>query len=450
LSDELPQGWVTARISELCDVPKEKGREGVVPYLEIGNVDIASKSYAFTGKPSVKGCRIARKNDVLVSKVRPTRGAITWIREEELQVSSAFTVLRNRGALAEKCLWQFLAWNRCYLNHLGENCTGTMYPTTSDEAVVNFKMPLPPFAEQRRIVAKLETLLGKVGACQQRLRKIPVLLKRFRQSILAAACSGRLTADWREENGLTLEDDWRDAQFSEFVESSFYGPRFSKESYSTKGVPTIRTTDMGFDGSIELKDSPCISLSKKELEKFGLQDGDLVVTRTGATIGKCALYDKSLGPAIPGAYLIRFRFKRDAIVPKFALRFLMSPKGQRLLVAGSTAVAQPNVNATTISQFVVHLPPLAEQQEIVHRVEALFTLADQIEARFTQARAQVDKLTPSLPARGFRGDLVPQDPNDEPASALLERIKRAPSKAGRRGKKKVQPFIKDQPVLSTP
>jgi restriction endonuclease S subunit len=173
LSDELPQGWATARISELCDVPREKGREGVVPYLEIGNVDIASKSYVLTDKPSVKGCRIARKNDVLVSKVRPTRGAITWIREEELQVSSAFTVLRNRGALAEKCLWQFLAWNRCYLNHLGENCTGTMYPTTSDEAVVNFKMPLPPFAEQQKIVAKLEKLLGKVDASQQRLARIP-------------------------------------------------------------------------------------------------------------------------------------------------------------------------------------------------------------------------------------------------------------------------------------
>src|SRR5439155_16439844 len=60
--------------------------------------------------------------------------------------------------------------------------------------------PLPPLAEQRRIVVKLETLLGKVDACQQRLARIPILLKRFRQSVLAAACSGRLTADWREEN----------------------------------------------------------------------------------------------------------------------------------------------------------------------------------------------------------------------------------------------------------
>jgi hypothetical protein len=105
MSDELPQEWATARISELCDVPKEKGREGVIPYLEIGNVDIGSKKYTLTDKPSVKGCRVAKKNDVLVSKVRPTRGAIVSIREDKLEVSSAFTVLRNKGALAEKCLW---------------------------------------------------------------------------------------------------------------------------------------------------------------------------------------------------------------------------------------------------------------------------------------------------------------------------------------------------------
>lgn len=202
MSDELPQGWTTARISELCDVPKEKGREGVVPYLEIGNVNIGSKNYTLTDKPSVKGCRVAKKNDVLVSKVRPTRGAIIQIREDKIQVSSALTVLRNKGALAEKCLWQFLAWNRAYLNYLGENCTDTMYPTTSDEVITDFEMPIAPLAEQRRIVAKLEKLLGQMDACQQRLEKMPTLLKRFRQSILAAACSGRLTADWREEHDL--------------------------------------------------------------------------------------------------------------------------------------------------------------------------------------------------------------------------------------------------------
>jgi type I restriction enzyme S subunit len=195
---------------------------------------------------------------------------------------------------------------------------------------------------------------------------------------------------------------------------------------------------MGFDGSIVLKDAPCVKLSPKELQKYGLQDGDLLVTRTGATIGKGALYWKELGPAIPGAYLIRFRLKRNRIVPKFVLLFFMSPAGQYLLVGGSTAVAQPNVNATTISQFMIPVPPLTEQREIVRRVEALLALADRIETRYQKAKAQVDRLSSSLLEKAFRGELVPTEAalahakgrDYEPASALLERIRAARTVGG--------------------
>jgi type I restriction enzyme S subunit len=205
--------------------------------------------------------------------------------------------------------------------------------------------------------------------------------------------------------------------------SSFYGPRFGAEDYSEEGVPTIRTTDMDFRGGINLADSPRIALSPEQLSRFGLQDGDLLVTRTGATIGKCALYTSAMGPALPSAYLIRFRLNKSLMEPRFALTFFMAPTGQSQLLGGSTAVAQPNVNATAISAFKLQLPSLGEQKEIVRRVEQLFTLADQLEARYAKAQTHVDNLTQSILAKAFRGELVPQDPNDEPATALLARIR---------------------------
>src|SRR3990167_1084980 len=154
----------------------------------------------FTDKLSVRGCQMAKQDDVLISRVRPTRGAIVWIRESELHVSSAFTVLRDCGTLSKKYLWLFLAWNRAYLNHLGDNCTGTMYPTTSEDAITDFDVPIAPLAEQKRIVEKLDAVMARLEACKSRLALIPPLLKRFRQSVLSAACSGKLTADWREQN----------------------------------------------------------------------------------------------------------------------------------------------------------------------------------------------------------------------------------------------------------
>jgi type I restriction enzyme S subunit len=291
--------------------------------------------------------------------------------------------------------------------------------------LADIELPIAPFNEQRRIADKLDSLLARVDVCRDRLNRLPRILEHLRQSVLSAATSGELTEDWREE------DSWEDGRpvnwclktFGELVESSLYGPRFSAKSYSADGVPTIRTTDIDFDGAIVLQDTPRVSVSSQELEKWGLLDGDLLVTRTGSTIGKCAVYHKSLGPAIPSAYLIRFRLNQHDIIPKFVLLFLLSPKGQSLLISSSNAVAQPNVNAKTISQFLVPIPPLSEQREIVRRVEKLFTYVERLEAGYQKALRRVEQLTSSLLSTAFRGELVPQDPNDEPASVLLDRIR---------------------------
>jgi type I restriction enzyme S subunit len=467
MTDELPKGWAVARVSELCEVPKEKGRESVVPYLEIGNVDIASKGYALTDKPSVKGCRIARRNDVLVSKVRPTRGAIIWIREDELQVSSAFTVLRNKGALAEKCLWQFLAWNRRYLNHLGENCTGTMYPTTSDEVVVDFEMPLAPLPEQRRILAKLETLLGKVDASQQRLANIPVLLKRFRQSVLAAACSGRLTADWREENstGETAE-----VLLAKIKEKRLASARTQKEKDQIEEVFDERNLRID-EGDVGLDDIPGTWLScrigaigavcngstpsRKQPKFWGgaipwVSSGEVrnnLISETWERITKAGYEGSSVRLLPRGSVLIAMIgegktrgqtailnieatinqniaavvLDHGLVSSQYLWRwFQLQYEATRERGGGSGPQA---LNCQRVRELPFVLPPLPEQQEIVRRVEGLFALADQLELRLAKARCQVDKLTPSLLARAFAGKLVPQDSKDEPASTLLERIR---------------------------
>jgi len=123
-----------------------------------------------------------------------------------------------------------------------------------------------------------------------------------------------------------------------------------------------------------------------------------------------------MGPALPSAYLIRFRLKQHLALPQFALLFLLSPVGQRLLFDGSTSFAQPNINAQKIRTFRLSLPSLPEQTEIVvRRVDELFVLADRLESRHADTVTRVQKLTPSVLAKAFRGELVPQDPNDEPA-----------------------------------
>jgi len=116
------------------------------------------------------------------------------------------------------------------------------------------------------------------------------------------------------------------------------------------------------------------------------------------------------------------RPRQDLLEATYLMFGLQSPLLQTQIEEKSSATAQANIFLGAIRELVLPLPSIKEQTEIVRRVETLFAFADRLEARYTAARAQVEKLTPSLLAKAFRGELVPQDPNDEPASELLARI----------------------------
>ena len=156
-----------------------------------------------------------------------------------------------------------------------------------------------------------------------------------------------------------------------------------------------------------------------------------MVTITGANVTKSTLVEKPIADAYVSQHVALVRLK-DIRISKFIFRSVIDPThGRKQLLAAAYGQGKPGLNLDNIKDVVVGLPPLAEQQEIVRRVEKLFALADQIEARYAKAAAQVAKLTPSLLAQAFRGALVPQNPHDEPASALLERLRsQSPSKKG--------------------
>ncbi len=173
-------------------------------------------------------------------------------------------------------------------------------------------------------------------------------------------------------------------------------------------------------GEIILKDPPRLNIPKEKLEFFRVRPGDLLVTRSGS-IGVMAVF-KGDYVAIPSAYLIRFRFSSIMAV-EYIFHYLKSPIGQSLLGLSSTAVTQANINAEAIKDLPIPIPPLKEQQEIVQRVQAFFKTIDHVEQQYKQAKAAFDQLDRSILAKAFRGELVEQDPNDEPASVLLERIR---------------------------
>ncbi len=296
-----------------------------------------------------------------------------------------------------------------------------------------FALPvrLAPLAEQTRIAQKLDELLAQVDTLKARIDAIPALLKRFRQSVLAAAVSGRLTEAWRAQSGQPNEiSNCKLETIARFID--YRGKTPTKVE---SGIPLITAKNIR-KGYISRE--PREYIRPEDYDSWmtrGIPNvGDVLIT-TEAPLGNVATIDIHEKFAL-AQRAICLQFTKE-INSKFAAIELQSPQFQEKLLEKATGTTVKGIKASVLKKMDIACPSLAEQTEIVRRVEQLFAFADQLEAKVASAKSRIDHLTQSILAKAFRGELVPQDPNDEPASVLLERIQaqRAATPKAKRGRK---------------
>jgi type I restriction enzyme S subunit len=334
--------------------------------------------------------------------------------------------------------WYLLSQRSAFV----ERGQGGAQPNISQQIVRSHPIRIAPLNEQRRIVAKLEKLLDKVDSCQKRLAKIPILLKRFRQAVLAAACSGRLTADWRGENrnadssiinnaveslpdGNDCPNEWRITNLGTLVKLVTSGSRGWAKYYAKSGAVFIRAQNINSD-VLDLDETAYVQLPERsEGLRTKVQLHDILITITGANVTRSALVQGQIEEAYVNQHVALVRLN-DIRFSKFVFLSVISPvHGRQQLRSSAYGQGKPGLNLDNIRNVVLALPSLSEQQEIVRRVDELFALADQVEARYAKAKQYVDSLKQSILAKAFRGELVSQDQNDEPATVLIERIQEA-------------------------
>lgn len=306
----------------------------------------------------------------------------------------------------------------------------------SQQALREIRIPLPPLAEQVRIAQKLDELLAQVDTLKARIDAIPSLLKRFRRSVLAAAVSGRLTDD---REGSKLPSGWQLVDFSSVISDLRYGTA-QKCDYNGGAVGVLRIPNIG-ENCISRNNLKSSNFPLAEIKKLSLQKGDVLLIRSNGSVelvGKSAVVGPREEGLLFAGYLIRVRPNTEKVIPEYVNFWLKSPAVRQVIeqTARSTSGVN-NINSEEIRSLTFTMPPLHEQTKIVRRVEQLFAFADQLEAKVASAKTRIDHLTQSVLAKAFRGELVPQDPNDEPASTLLERIKaqRAAEPKAKRGRK---------------
>jgi len=314
-----------------------------------------------------------------------------------------------------------------------QRITGSATPHLFQKDIKKLQVLVPPRNEQRRIVAKLETLLSKVDVSQQRLAKIPALLKRFRQSVLAAACSGRLTADWRG-NDESADDGFPPGWEQKTLDSIFTirtggTPSRQIPAYFEKGtIPWVKTSEVQ-NGDIIQTEEFITKRAVRESNAKIFPTGTLLVAMYGEGKTRGQIGRLTFPAATNQACAALINTSLPQTTNKYVLYYLLSQ--YYALRAQSVGGNQPNLNLGIVKDWNVPVPPLPEQEEIVRRVESLFALADRLEARFAEGRKRVDSITQSILAKAFRGELVPAEfelaksegRSFESAEELLERIK---------------------------
>jgi type I restriction enzyme, S subunit len=432
---ELPEGWVQCTIGDLCRLnngrafkPTEWVTNGL-PIVRIQNLNNPDAKFNyfdgdFDERYSLKGGEL-----LFAWSGTPgtSFGAHIWRGGKAVLNQHIFRVDFDSISLDKRFFRYAINQTLDLLIDVAHGGVGLRHVTKG--TFEGTTISLPPYAEQKRIAAKLEVLLGRVDGCRERLEAVGGILKRFRQSVLAAATSGRLTEDWREANG--GGEEWEKRKLPDLGElgrgKSKHRPRNDVRLYGGP-YPFIQTGDIANSGGLIDKHSQTYS-------EFGFSQSKLWPAQTVCITIAANIADTAIlsYPACFPDSVVGFIANPAECYPKF-IKWSIDVISEAL-ESFAPATAQKNINLGILYDIDIALPPLPEQQEIVRRVETLFALADRLEARLGEVRKVVERLTPALLAKAFRGELVAQDPTDEPASALLERL-RASGVDGTKGRRK--------------
>ena len=429
---DLPSSWALTTLGTVTDYGKTvKVEPADIPadawVLELEDIEKDSsrilRRLTQSERQSLSTKNRFDASDVLYGKLRPYLNKVV-IADAPGFCTTEIVPVQAGPALEQRYLFHWLK-HPAFLKYVEAASHGMNMPRLGTDAGRAAPLVLAPRPEQTRIADQLDTLLARIQACQDRLEAIPALLKRFRRASLDAAISGDLTADWtsptrRGKSAVSLSEVCLKEKHSFGIGP--FGSDLKVSDYRTVGVPLvfvreIRARTFGGQGTKFLSEEKA-----QQLVAHTVLPGDLLVTKMGDPPGDTAIYPDDRPPAVMTADVVRMRVNPQIAHARYVSYWLESSVGRRLIATITAGVAQRKVSLERLKTLEIDLPDTNEQAEVVRKVEALFTFIDRIEARYFAAITQAQRLTPLTLAKAFRGDLVPQDPNDEPAAALLARI----------------------------
>lgn len=433
---KLPEGWIDAQLGQIIDYGRanKKVLSDVKPstwVLELEDIEKDSSKLLnqveMSERPFKSAKNSFKKGDVLYGKLRPYLNKVIVANRDGVCTTEIIPISAEPLCL-NKYIFYWLK-NSVFLRYVNDVSYGVNMPRlgTSDGNRAPFR--LAPFAEQKIIADKLDTLLAPVDSTKARLEQIPQILKRFRQAVLAVAVSGKLTEEWRKQN--KISSDWKSVQFHELITKLRSGSG-DTPSDNICGVPILRSSAIR-PQIISYEDVRYLSNEETLNEDNYLKNGDLLFTRLSGSadyVGNCALV-KGLSKKYQypdRLFCARLKDQRNANY----LEYFCSSNifREHIIKSIKSSAGHQRITLDAIRTAQIFIPDYLEQTEIVRRVEQLFAYAEGIEKQVQNALERVNNFTQSILAKAFRGELTAQWRAENPdlisgensAQALLAKI----------------------------
>lgn len=490
----VPEGWSWAEAQAFADIvgggtPSDAADPanfdpGGIPWLTPADLSGFSGSTIRRGARSLSPIGVKRSSSqmlpagsVLISSRAPVGYCV--VADVPICTNQGFKSLRLKAPIDPFFLRYFVLFAKRRLN---DAASGTTFKELSGRAMEQILFPLAPLAEQRRIVARVDALFAEIAEGEAALDAARKRLDTFRRALLKAAVTGELTKDWRENNPITetghdllariratraakgqakgrgkrspdappldtavlpeLPEGWAWGTVRDIADVMGGLTKNPDREKMAGRAKYLRVANVQA-GSLDLTEMKEIGVTAEDRQRASLQPGDLLVVEGNGSIdqiGRCALWDGEIADCVHQNHIIKVRFSDPSLLPRWCFKWLLSPHGRQEIeqVAASTSGLH-TLSISKIEALPIPIPPPAEAAEILRRVaQALAASADTL-AMLDAEAADAARLKQSILKAAFEGRLVPQDPTDEPASAMLARLKATsspatPARRGRRAK----------------
>ena len=479
---KIPNNWVWTRLGEVNEVitgnTPSKNEESFWENKDISFIkpdDLSQGrqlvySREYIDKRAVKKVRMLPKNTTLICCI----GSIGKVAYSEIESCSNQQI--NSLVAKENCVYPlynyYLVNSIFFQSQMLENSSATTISILNKSSTEKLLFPLPPLNEQKRIVEKLDFLFDKTKKAKEIIEEIKVDIENRKISILDRAFKGVLTSKWRNENKTSdvkellklindekikkweedclraekngnkkpkkpiireiedmivpveeqlykLPDSWVWVRLGDIIDNIKYG--YNASGQENGEVKLLRITDIQND-DVNWRTVPYCKISEEEFEAYQLKVRDILIARTGGTIGKTFLIreiPKDL-KSVYASYLIKF-YPNKNISEIYLKNYFNTDLYWKLLKMKSRGTGQPNVNSPSLQALLVPLPPLEEQQEIVRILDEVLENENKVK-ELLELEEKIDILEKSILNKAFKGELGTQNSEDEFALELLKKI----------------------------